>query len=105
MTNDRFILSSGNASNKQEGVGRLRISDGYGLFLVNVDDMKIIKELVYLESYIDSPTFIENQNIVLFIRSDKVFGGTSGRELWAVDADGSNLREIDLGLYQADVTN
>ena len=70
---------------------------GYGLFLVDVNN-DAVTEIVHLQSYLDSPAIFHNQQRVLFIRNDSIFGGEAGAELWAVNIDGSNLHKIDLAL-------
>ena len=68
---------------------------GYGLFLINVNN-ETVKEIIHLPSALDSPALFHNQERVLFIRHDDVYGGKTGRELWSVNLDGSDLHKIDL---------
>ena len=68
---------------------------GYGLFLIDVNN-ETVKEIIHLPSVLDSPALFHNQDRVLFIRHDDVYGGKTGRELWSVNLDGSELHKIDL---------
>ena len=68
---------------------------GYGLFLIDVNN-ETVKEIIHLPSALDSPALFHNQERVLFIRHDDVYGGKTGRELWSVNLDGSELHKIDL---------
>jgi hypothetical protein len=74
------------------------VVNGYGLFIVQLPERKITKELLYLKSQIDSPTILEKRGVVLFIRKpyEKPLFRKSKRELWSVNMDGSGLKRIHL---------
>ena len=67
---------------------------GFGLYLIDIDEQVVIDEIVHLPSYLDSPALFHDQQRVLFVRNDSVYGGEAGRELWSVNIDGSNLHRI-----------
>jgi Tol biopolymer transport system component len=70
---------------------------GYALFLIDVNN-ETVKEIIHLDSYLDSPALSHDRKRILFVRNDSVWGGEAGRELWSVNLDGSGLQKIDLGL-------
>jgi hypothetical protein len=74
------------------------VVEGYGLFLIQLPERKIVKELIHLRSYLTSPTILEKKGVVLFIRQpfEKPLFRKLKRELWSVNLDGSNLKRIPL---------
>ena len=98
-SSNEMVMSSGKAIKFDTAFNvTTPVVRGYGLYLVRLPEMDVVKELVYLPSYLDSPAYLEAEDTILFIRIDKVYGGKNGRELWAVKRDGSGLKKIDLKL-------
>lgn len=90
----------GSFSSREElKLGEFSAVYGYGLFLVDVNN-ETVTEIIHLRSYLDSPALFHDQQRVLFVRNDSVWGGDAGRELWSVNIDGSNLHKIDLALMK-----
>jgi len=89
----------GFSSREELKLGEFSAVYGYGLFLVDVNN-ETVTEIVHLPSYLDSPAIFHDQQRVLFVRNDSVWGGEAGRELWSVNLDGSNLHRIDLALMK-----
>jgi hypothetical protein len=101
----KFVLAGAKVEERKPGLssrGAMELGEysavyGYGLFLIDTNS-ETVQEIVHLQSYLDSPALSYDQERVLFIRNDTVYGGQSGRQLWSVNLDGSNLQKIDLGL-------
>ena len=85
----------GFSSREEIKLGKLSAVYGDGLFLINIYN-ETVKEIIHLPSALDSPALFHNQERVLFIRHDDVYGGKTGRELWSVNLDGSELHKINL---------
>lgn len=87
---------SGSFSSREElKLGDFSAVYGDGLFLIDINNDDV-KEIVHLPAYLDSPAIFHNQQRILFVRNDSVYGGEAGAELWAINIDGSNLHKIDL---------
>jgi hypothetical protein len=96
---DQFILACGKAS-------KFYLDDpvveGFGLFIVQLPERKIIKELLYLRSDLNSPAILEKEGVVLFVRKPfkkPRFGRQKG-ELWSINLDGSNLKKVPLPIVE-----
>lgn len=98
-TENQMILSCGKVTKfRKYRLGDTQEINGYGLFLIQLPDRKVIKEILYLPAHLDSPTILEKHGVVLFIREpfEKPLFGKSKRELWSVKMDGSDLKRIHL---------
>ena len=105
MADGSLVLASGKAERSKPGYSSrqwIPLDEGwavygYGLYQANIND-KTVREIIHLPSLLDNPAVMQAGQRVLFVRNDTVFGGKTGRELWSVNLDGSNLHKIDLGL-------
>ncbi len=88
-------IKPGYSSREEIPLGKGLAVYGGGLFLININN-GTVNEIIHLPSHLDSPALFHNQERVLFIRHDDVYGGKTGRELWSVNLDGSDLHKIDL---------
>ncbi len=104
----KFLVSSGKVERKKPGFKSAEwlptlkegyVVYGYGLYLLDTENLKQVKEIIHLPSLLDSPTVLHDHGIIFFIRFDKFFGGDAGSELWSVNLDGSGLRRINLQLH------
>lgn len=101
--NGNLVLSCAKVEKRKPGfssreeikLGEWSAVYGSGLFLIDINN-EAVKEIIHLPSALDSPALFHNQERVLFIRHDDVYGGKTGRELWSVNLDGSNLHKVDL---------
>jgi hypothetical protein len=71
---------------------------GYGLYLNDLIARQITSEIVWFPSYLECPTLLNREDVVLFIKYDAANAGANDTELWRVSLDGSDLERIDLAL-------
>lgn len=95
-SHNELILGCGKADSFSKdimtGKENRPIVKGYGLFVVKVPDMEVVKEIIYLPSPLTSPAILEKEEVVLFI----IIGNKNNRELWQIKLNGSNLKQIKL---------
>lgn len=74
---------------------------GYGLYLHDIHSRLIIREIVWLPAYLDSPTWLHHDEVILFLRNDLLRGANNRNYLWRIRADGSDLKHIRLDVPQS----
>jgi len=70
------------------------------LYLHDVNSRLITKEIVWLQDYLDSPTWHHRDDAILFIRNEMLRGERNYNHLYQVRADGNDLKYIHLKLPQ-----
>lgn len=71
---------------------------GYGLYLNDTNSRLMIREIVWLRAYLDSPTWSHHNDAIFFIRNDLLRGSDNRNYVWHVKTDGSDLRRVPLDL-------
>ena len=73
---------------------------GYGLYLHDTAIRLITREIVWLQDYLDSPTWRNRDDVIYFIRNEMLHGARNYNHLYRVRVDGSDLKYIRLDLPQ-----
>lgn len=96
---NQMILACGKGTpTKTLQLGDTQEVKGFGLFVIQLPEKVVSRELIYLKSYLSSPTILEKEGVVLFIRQpyEEPLFRKSKRELWSIKLDGSDLKRIPL---------